>query len=243
MFKFASLLVLPAIFFIGVSLSSCEMVKQSSKYNFNDGLYHTSRFSKQKVYVLAIDDDTLSIFPVVEFPDSTAILTKQRVNYIACQKKFKDNKMNHTFYRPTLDIDLTTLPLKYRFPAGLLPNTLTTYFNGAMYAGYRIDEYRLNYKRTPLNTYKQSIKHIGYSAGFFVGAGSALINNSVLNTPAFSYDYEGVLLVTGISANLAIDKVSVGIGLGTDYLMDKYRSEWIYEGKPYVGFTIGFILN
>ena len=234
---------LAAILVLAISLSSCEMVKQSSKYNFNDGIYTTSRFSQQKVYVLQVDDDTLSVFPVIEFVDSTAVLTKQRVNYIANQRKFKDNKVSHSFFRPSLDVDIMTLPLKYRFPAGQLPNTLTTNFNGAFYFGYRIDEYRLNYKRTPLNTYKQSIKHIGYSAGFFTGIGSALINSSMLNDQSFAYEYDGVLLITGIAANLAVDKFTVGIALGTDFLMDKYHSEWIYEGKPYIGFTLGLNLN
>src|ERR1700743_2093072 len=145
--------------FIGIimvvaSMSSCTMIRQSAKRNFNDGIYTTNRFSKNEVYVLHIDDDTLSVFPVLEFKDSTAILVKQRVNYIANQKKFKDNKTNRTFYRPSVDVDLMTIPLKYRFAAAELPNTLTTNFSGAVFAGYRTDEYRLNYKRTPLNTYK-----------------------------------------------------------------------------------------
>lgn len=243
MFKAILLFLLSCSIVLVISVSSCQIVKQSSKYNFNDGIYQTGRFSKQKVYVLQVDEDTISVFPVLEFPDSTAVLTKQRINYVANQRKFKDNRINHSFYRPSFDLDLMTLPLKYRFSAGQLPNTLNSYFNGAFYAGYRIDEYWLNYKRTPLNSYKQSIKHVGYSAGFYAGIGSTLINSSVLNDPFFSYDYEGVLLLTGVAANIAVDNVTVGVALGTDYLMDKYHAEWIYEGKPYIGFTLGLNLN
>src|ERR1039458_1503909 len=149
------------------SMSGCVMIKQSAKYNFNDGIYQIRRFSTDKVYVLHIDDDTISVFPVLQFKDSTAILTKKRVNYTCNQRRFKDNKVNHDFYRPSLDIDLMTIPLKYRFPAEKLPNTLTSNFSGAVFAGYRIDAYKLNYKRTPLNTYKQTVKHLGYSTGIF----------------------------------------------------------------------------
>ena len=228
---------------IFASMGSCDMMRQSAKHSFNDGVYQTKRFSKNEVYVLKIDDDTLSVFPVLEFKDSTAILVKQRVNYIDNQKKFKDKKLNHTFFRPSADIDLMTIPMKYRFDAAELPNTLTTNFSGAIYAGYRIDEYKLNYKRTPLNTYKQKIKHIGYSAGFYAGVGSALINNSTLTDQTYPYEYEGVLLITGISANVAVNNISVGVALGTDHLLDKYHSEWIYEGQPYIGFTLGLNLN
>ncbi len=243
MFRLSTLQNILVLFFVTGLLSSCEMMKQSSKFNFNDGLYHTGRFSKQKVYVLSIDDDTLSVFPVIQYGDSSAVLTKQRVNYIACQNKFKDNKVSHTFYRPSLDLDFMTIPLKYRFPAGQLPNTLTTNFNGAFYAGYRIDEYKLNYKHTPLSTYKQTIKHLGYSAGLFTGLGSSIINNSVLKSLAPVNEYDGVLLVSGIAVNLAVEKISIGVALGTDYLMDRKHRDWIYEGKPYLGFTLGLNLD
>ena len=237
-----------AVYLVGIIcvlwfLPACGLIRHSSKYNFNDGVYRTRLLSKEKVYVLKVDDDTISVFPVVKYGDSSAVNTKQRMNFTASQRRLKDNKVVHNFYRPSLDIDLMTIPLKYRAAAYDLPNTLTSNFNGAIFAGYRIDAYKLKYKRTPLNTYKQTVRHMGYSLGLFGGAGSSAIDNSTVNIHNFGYQYEGVILITGVAANVAVDNITIGVCYGADFLQDKYRESWIYEGKPCLGFTIGLNIN
>ena len=218
--------------------SNCTLFHESSKYSFNDGIYQTKRFAHDEVYLLKVDEDTIAVFPVLEFKDSTAILTKQRVNYTSMQKKFKDNKEMHNFYKPSFDLDVMTIPLKYRPAEYTLPNQLTTNFNGAIFGGYRIDDYKVNYKRTPLNTYKQSVKHIGYSAGLYAGIGNTPIDEWALKTPV-NIQYEGMLIIVGIAANMAVERFTLGVAFGTDYLQDSYRNQWIYEGKPCIGFTVG----
>jgi len=240
---FRILTTLSGITIFTVFFSSCLIMHQSSKYAFNDGIYQTKRFSKNEVYVLKIDDDTIAVFPVLEFKDSTAILIKKRQNYYTLEKKLKDNISTRTFYKPSFDADVMTIPLKYRPPAGDLPNQLTTNFNGALFAGYRIDAYRLNYKRTPLNRYKQNVKHMGYSAGLYLGIGNTSIDQWSLNNPNTTLQYEGMILITGIAANMAIENLTIGISIGTDHLLDQYHTEWIYEGKPCAGFTIGLNLK
>jgi hypothetical protein len=190
-----------------------------------------------------VDSDTIAVFPVLEFKDSTAILTKQRTNYMSTQKKFKDNKAMHTFYKPSFDLDLMTIAMKYRFPEEGVPNQLTTNFNGAAYFGYRIDAYTLKYKRTPLNIYKQAVKHIGYSGGIYAGFGNSLIDGTALNDINYPLEYEGALLILGVAANIAVDKLTFGLSFGPDFLLDKYHTEWIYEGKPTIGFTLGLNLK
>ena len=227
-----------------VSFSSCLVIgKNSAKYTFSDGIYRTKKFGGHEVYVLRVDDDTISVFQVQEFKDSTAILTNQRVNYTSRQRKFKDNKIEHTFYKPSFDLDAMTIAMKYRPEVNGVPNQLTTNFSGAVFAGYRIDAYHLNYKRTPLNIYKQSVKHMGYSVGLYAGLGSSLIDGTTLNDPSSSIQYEGVLLITGVALTTAIENLTFGVSLGTDHLLDKYSSQWIYEGQPYLGFTLGLNIN
>jgi len=229
--------------FIVTCFSSCMILQENSKHNFNDGIYQTKRFSHNKVYVLKIDDDTIAVFPVLEFKDSTAILTKQRVNYTSQQKKFKDNKVSHSFYRPSFDVDVMTIPLKYRLSENIIPNQLTNNFNGAVFGGYRIDAYKVSYRRTPLNVYKQNVKHLGYSAGLFAGIGNSLVDQWSLKNQNVDIQYEGMILITGIAANVAIEKFTVGISFGADYLLDKYHDAWIYEGKPCFGFTLGLDID
>lgn len=228
---------------LSLGTSSCLVLHESSKYNFNDGVYSTSRFSQEnKVYILHVDEDTLAVFPVKEYKDSTAIITSKRVNYTPMQRRLRDNKMVHTFYKPSWDFDIMTIPLKYRPAAHELPNQLTTNFNGALFGGYRIDAYRLKYKRTPLNTYKQNTRHVGYSAGLYTGVGSTLVNPWVIKDPSFNIEYEGVTVISGIAVNIAADKVAFGIALGFDHLLDKNAGKWIYQGKPNIGFTLGLDL-
>ncbi len=235
-------------FFIAVTIlsfcvSSCSVLKQSSKYNFNDGIYKTRRLYNDKVYVMRIDDDTLAVFPVKKYKDSTAILSEQRVSYATFQRKLKDNKFHRTFYKPSFDLDVMTIPVTYRPSIFGYPNQLTNNYSGALYGGYRIDAYHLNYKRTPLNVYKQNIKHIGYSGGFYAGIGNTLIDAFSLNDPTFYYQYEGVLLLTGIAGNIAVGNFSFGIAFGTDHLLDQNHKHWIYQDMPCVGFTLGLNIN
>lgn len=224
-------------------MDSCSVLRNSAKYEFSDGLYRTHRLSKESVYVLNVDEDTIAVFPVKWYKDSSAIVSSQRVNYLATQKRFKDNKTSHVFYKPSFDLDVLTIPLKYRPPLGWMPNQLTTNFNGALFAGYRIDEYRLHYKRTPLNAYKQFTRHFGYSAGLYAGIGGTYINQSVLNDPSVDLEYEGVLLITGVAISAAVEKFTFGLSFGLDHLMDKYHTMWIYQGQPCIGLTLGLNLN
>jgi len=235
--------IIISIVIFSAAVSSCTILRPSSKYNFNDGLYNTSQFGKHKVYVLKVDDDTIAVFPVIQYKDSTSIITSKRVNYTNIQKKLRDNKISRTFYKPSFDVDVMTIPIKYRAATDGFPNQLNNNFNGAVYGGYRIDAYHLNYQRTPLNNYKQNVKHTGYSAGLYAGIGNTLIQGAEIKMPNFPIEYEGVLLLTGVAANVAYGNLTFGISCGPDFLLDKYHSQWLYEGKFNVGFTLGLNLN
>ena len=224
-----------------VLLGSCTMLRQSAKYKFNDGIYNKGIISDRQVYVLNVDEDTIAVFPVKQFKDSTAIITTERTVFTSRQRKLRDNKATHSFYKPSFDIDAMTIPLKYRPATPQLPNQLTNNFNGALYAGYRIDAYKLHYKRTPLNVYKQHVRHLGYSAGLFAGFGNSLINEWTL--PNRNLEYEGMLLLTGAGINIAVENLTFGLSVGTDHLMDNNHKDWIYQGKPWVGFTVGLNIN
>jgi hypothetical protein len=234
--------ILVCLSLLSIILSSCSLLHHNSKYNFNDGIYYSDFWARHPVYIHQLTDDTIIAFPVIMFPDSTAILMNQMTIYADQQKKFKDNLTQHTFYKPSFDLDVMTIPLKYRPAEGAAPHQLTTNFNGAVFFGYRIDQYTLNYERTPLNNYKQDIQHLGYSLGLFAGIGGTVINTWQINN-ALPFDYEGVTLITGISANVAMQSVDFGLSLGFDHLMDGNHKEWIYEGKPCIGFTLGLNLN
>jgi hypothetical protein len=203
-------------FFLLSFLSGCVILNRShsTKSKFTDGIYYTDRFSRHEVYVLKIDDDTTAVFPVKEYKDSTQIIVNERVNYTPVQRKFKYNKTNPQFYRQSLDVNLVTIPLKYRPYADGLPNQLTSNFNGAVYFGYRTDYFQLKYRRTPLNLYKQEVRHLAYSVGAYGGAGSTLVSPWVIRGNFPNIEYEGVTFTAGVATNIAIQNFTFGISLG-----------------------------
>ncbi len=241
--RFPPFIVLIVLVFLTSVFSGCSVLRESSKYNFNDGAYRYKKFSNDKVYVMRVDEDTIVVFPIMQFKDSSAIAVKKRIYYTSAQKKLRDNKPSVTFYRPSFDIDAMTMPFKYRPAVSDVPNQLATNFNGAFYGGYRIDAYNLRYKQTPLNSYKQNIRHSGYSAGFYAGVGSTLIDATSLADPGYALQYEGVLLLVGVATNFAVENLSFGVSFGPDFLLDKNSNNWIYQGKPSIGFTVGLNIN
>lgn len=227
-------------------LTGCASLYNTSKYEFSDGMYYTSIFSKKKskVYVYKVDEDTLAVYPVLEFKDSTAILLKKKTTYTSLQKKFKDGQTTHTFYKPSFDLDVMAMPLLYRPAVSGIPNQLTSNFNGAIYGGYRADAYKVEYTRTPFNNYEQDVKHYGVSSGLFLGLGSTVINQYVLKDVSIgNLEYQGVTLTSGIGTTMALENLNFGISIGLGFLLDKYHPYWIYEGNPFIGFTLGLNIN
>lgn len=110
--------------------------------------------------------------------------------------------------------------------------------NGAVYFGYRTDVYRLRYKKTPFSTYKREITHYGMSVGVFSGFGASQVDPFVtLNR--LDIEYEGLVTPSGVAAFLAFDRLSFGLMVCIDHLLDKHRKLWIYQGKPWIGLVVG----
>lgn len=240
--RFSTIIITVVLICFLASLSGCIVLRQSAKYTFNDGIYATRVLGKERVYVMHVDEDTLAVMPVKVYKDSTAILTGKRINYTPMQRKIKAGKMVQTFYKPSFDFDVMTMPLKYRPATYGIPRQLVSTFNGALFGGYRLDAYKLKYKRTPLNVYKQDATHMGYSIGVYAGLGSSVINPWVIKDPNFNLEYEGVTIATGLAVNMAVDKIAFGLAFGVDYLTDTNARDWVYQGKPTLGVTLGLDL-
>ncbi|HYF02082.1 MAG TPA: hypothetical protein VEC36_01805 [Patescibacteria group bacterium] len=149
---------------------------------------------------------------------------------------------SHLFSRRTFDLDIITIPLKLRPSVGDFPPQLNTDFNGNIFIGSRWDNFIMEYGRSPIGTLHQEITHYGYSIGAFGGLGSTTMNPWVTNE-AIEIEYDGVIALAGISGTVAINDFTLGMGIGIDFLLDKNRSVWIYEKKPWLGLTFGVNLN
>jgi len=134
-----------------------------------------------------------------------------------------------------------TVGFKYRPITQNLPRQLTTDFNGNVFFGYRIDRFRVHYEKTPVGIQKNR-NHRGITAGVFGGIGSTTI--SPWTTGNLGTDeYNGLVLSRGIATMVGINNLTVGVGIGWDYLTDRDKSIWIYQNRPWYGLTIGLNLN
>ena len=225
-----------------ILLPGCGILKESPKYQFNEGYYHSRIYHKKnkKVYIVP-GDDSIKIY-------AAKALKNQHVDSISSLKlAFPAGKKpaafgNYIFKRNTFDADVLTVLFKFRPSVKGFPPQLNATFNAALYFGYRADVYRLSYKETPLKIFKRNINHYGFSAGLFSGFGTARIDEYVTQN-AIDIQYDGVVNLTGIAAIIAFDKLSFGITAGADYLLDHNRRYWVNEGKPWFGISVGLNLN
>lgn len=226
--------------FVAAIFNSCETLKESSKYKFSDGYYTTrSNGRAEKVYVLA-GTDTIKEFKRASLR-ATSLDSVKSILLAFPAKKPRDFKDQY-FRQPSIDLDVLTVLFKYRPPAKGFPPQFNATFNGAFYLGYRSDIYRLSYKSTPLHDYKRRIAHYGYSMGVFTGLGTARIDEYVTNN-ALSIQYDGLVNLSGIALILAADKLTAGITIGEDHLLDRNRKLWVNNGKVWIGLSIGLNLN
>lgn len=227
---------------LGISFTSCSMLNGTAKSELSDGIYQfkAGDGKARKIY-LQVEEDSLVIFPL-EQGKSTSAETAQPLVLEEKEERKKGRRDYLVFRQPSFDVDVLTILFKYRPSQEGGPRQLNTDFNAALYVGYRADSYTLSYQRTPINTYTRNTNHLGLSAGIFTGLGSTMVAPWFTNDQV-QIEYDGLVFINGIAANIAYNEFTFGLGVGFDYLMDSNRRYWVYQGKPWVGFTLGLNLN
>lgn len=227
---------------IYVFISGCETLRESSKYGFNEGFYSykAGKEKSEKVYVVATPDTIKVYNPGDLFRGRVDTIKSISIAFPSNIKPLEFK--NYVFTKKTFDLDLLTVLFKYRPSVSGFPNQLNATFNGAVYAGYRTDIYKLSYKTGPLRSDKRTITHYAYSLGFFSGISTARIDEYVtLNR--LNIQYDGFVNQSGIAAIIALDKLNFGLTYGYDYLLDKNKDVWIYQLKSWFGLSLGLNLN
>ncbi|MBF8962265.1 hypothetical protein I0P70_03315 [Pontibacter sp. FD36] len=225
--------------------TSCTSLQESSKYSFSEGVYkaNISREPAAKVYV-DMGEESLRLYPAQDYRRGQAVQLDTTTNITLAIPEELDAAPGHTytFSKPSFDLDVLTIPFKYRPGTAGIPNQLNTTFQGALFIGARSDVFRINYKATPLGNHRRFVNHFGYSVGFFSGIGATTVNEAVTGGQV-GYEYEGVVLLNGIAGIVGINNFTFGLALGFDHLLDKYRHDWIYQRKPWLGLAFGLNLN
>lgn len=240
----ANKLILPAMSAMLI-FTSCSSLQESSKYEFSEGVYKAkiSRETAAKVYV-DMEDETLRLYPAQDYKRGQAVQLDTTSKIVLAIPAELDIEPAHsyTFSKPSFDLDVLTIPFKYRPGTAGIPNQLNTTFQGALFIGARRDVFRINYRSTPVGNHRRFMNHFGYSFGFFSGIGATTVNETVTSGQV-GYEYEGVVLLNGVAGIVGINNFTFGLALGFDHLLDKYRHDWIYQRKPWLGLAFGLNLN
>jgi hypothetical protein len=225
-----------AIWIIGV-LASCNTIEKASVHGLNSGYYQlkSGNNNTQNVY-LDVTDEKIDVYHQVERQPDKQFLTIP----LHTSDSMMFNPM--VFKKQSLDIDITSLVLKYRPPVYGLPAQLTTDLNMALYVGWRYDYYHIKSKKDPLGKSYHHISNRGYDFGVFAGPGATLI--SPFTTRNMRTDeYSGMIIQAGIAGFVESNVASFGLAIGYDYLLNTDRKIWIYNNKPWAGFIVGIALN
>lgn len=224
-----------------ILLNSCGIVQKDYKYSFADGYYRSKIFNEDQTRVY-IENESDSILIYSLSADNKVSNSLRKVVSLMPQEKSNLNMNSLVFNHFSMDLDILTILSKYRPTTVGLPGQINSNLNGSVYLGLRNDVYKLNYPKTPLNTYKKQLKHYGFSAGFFTGIGGTTLNPAVTENH-ISYEYDGAVWSKGLAGIIGINNASLGILIGWDHLLDRNKDFWIYKGKPWYGIALGLNLN
>lgn len=226
------------LYIVSIALfSSCSVIEKSSIHGFNSGYYkHSTGKGKAEVVYLQITDTEAAVYPVVDGKPGNQEMT------LPIGEADSLFSISSRFSKTSLDIDLTTIFLKYRPASADLQPQLTAELNVALYTGWRHDYYRIEGKKDPLGKNHYRVIKRGFDFGILGGPGTTFIGPSTTSN-VISKEYNAMILEYGVAAFIETNFASFGLATGYDHLMNSDRSVWIYDKKPWIGLVIGIALN
>ena len=233
----------PAIlFYFGILmllLSSCAPVEKIAFHDFGPGYYKLRTPSNEisRVYVNVIEDSII-VYPAIVDQKNVSVDTASMMFTKIYNIQAGNDFYGSCFIKRSADIDLATVLLKFRPPRGVVPSQLNANLNAALYVGFRKDFYKMVTNTSPLYKKSTYCRHTGFDFGLFAGIGITQINPTVTGNKV-NLEYDGIVLQKGIGAFMTIERMSVGIVLGFDNLLDENKTVWLYNQKPYLGLSIG----
>lgn len=213
-------------------LSSCATLQNNAKYELADGKYKLKIAGKKYDCYIENSEDSIIIY---KLPSKISTSLPNQMSAFL--------PTNQRLVKPSLDIDILTSVFKMRPQINnILPSQLNANFNGNVYIGHRTDIYQIYYKKNPLDVYQRQINHFGFSGGLFLGFGNTALNPSTTDNN-ISTEYDGLILQKGVAGIVAVNKLTIGVSVGFDNLLDRNSTTWIYENKPWFGLMLGLNLN
>jgi hypothetical protein len=223
---------------IALLLHSCQTLQKSSQHGLNSGYYRLIEKDQpdQRIY-LDTPDDQLIMYKT----DQGAVQQNASRNIVLGRA---DSLLQQPIRlkKQSLDIDLTSILLKYRPSSFGEAPQLVTDFNFAVYTGWRFDTFKVISEKDPLGNGHNRIANHGFDFGVFAGPGTTLISPFTTRDRRAA-EYNGLIIQSGLAMFVETDLASFGIAGGFDYLLNEDRNVWIYHNKPWAGFIVGIALN
>lgn len=226
------------IVFFGCFLASCSTLEKASVHGLTSGNYTLrSKGEEARGVYLDVTDERLDVYALADGkPQQPCVLT------IPLTAGDSIPIRDVVLRKQGLDIDITSVLLKYRPSVGGAPAQLNSDLNVAVYAGWRHDIFRVQGRTDPIGKRSSRILHFGYDFGVFAGPGTTAVGPFSTGNRR-SDEYSGMVFQTGIAGFLESNLASFGLSIGYDHLLGPDRRVWIYRGSPSVGFIVGIALN
>ena len=220
------------VILIVVLFCSCATIQNNAKYELSNGTYKLKIEGKTNKFYIENKEDTILVHNLNS--NVYTALPKNMAN---------ENFTKHQLIKPSLDIYILTALFKIRPKIeNTLPTQMNTNFNGNLYIGRRTDIYQIQYKKNHLNNFQRQINHFGFSAGVFLGLGNTAMTPSTTRNGIMT-EYDGLILQKGVASIIAVNKLTLGLSIGFDNLLDQNKNVWIYQNKPWYGLMLGLNLN
>ncbi len=218
--------------------SGCASLGKLGRHDFDSGFYKLKVHGNKPVHVYAeVAEDSVIVYPVSFDGNKKVPNTATSIGTKISRTKPDNYLYNSCFINNSLDIDLTSILFKSRHSRDDVPNQFSADLDIAIYMGIRKVLYKIVSPVSPIHEQKSFIRQIGFDLGIFAGIGSSPVNPTVTNNK-ISQEYDAMIFQKGFAGFISINKMSVGLALGFDNVLDKSRSSWIYNQKPYLGLII-----
>lgn len=215
------------------------------------GAVETRTLTRATTAVLYEDRDTLFVdfaesdLPPLDSLVSTLDRGDANRSFFAHHDRRSTDAPNRTdwflFHYMSFDVDLITIPFKYRTGQADNAGEFITTTNIGVYLGvrYDYDGHRIHYFREAT---KSEISGISFGGGLFLDLNDVGVTPYSTNN-AIDYEYDALGFNYGISGIFGYRSFTLGLALGFETLLDKNAALWIYNHKPWLGITIGLNLN
>jgi hypothetical protein len=217
--------------------TSCSTLEKASSHGLTRGYYKLEYENEVSRVYVEVSNEKLDVY-------STPVNSLKKDCFLSIPLESTDSTslVSLKFRKQGLDLDIASVPLKYRPSVHDVPQQLTADINFALYAGWRYDNFKVASGVDPLGKHHRKITNTGYDFGFFAGLGATPISAFTTDNKS-DKEYSGMIIQTGMAGFLESNLASFGVAVGLDYLLSPDRKIWIYNKRPWVGFIVGIAID